>query len=231
MNIALIGYGKMGRSLEKIALDQGHSIVACITSTDWDEEAILQADVCLEFTRPECVVDNVQRLSALNKQIIIGTTGWLDKLDVVQRLVQEHQIGALYSPNFSIGIYLFLHIVANASSLTKAFPEYDVAGFELHHKEKKDAPSGTAKDIAKVIQEHGKLDHPVPFSSVRCGKIPGTHTVLFDSFCDTISITHEARNREGFAQGAIQAAQWIQGKKGFYTFADCMQEIISRRSL
>lgn len=230
MKIALIGYGKMGQMLEKAALDRGHCIVARINSSQWDRQAVLNADICLEFTHPECVLENISRIAELKKDVIIGTTGWQGQMQLVQSIVEEHQIGALYSANFSIGVNLLLEILAHASKTINAFAEYDVAGIDLHHNQKKDSPSGTAMEIARTIENNMERIDKVPFTSVRSGSIPGTHTVLFDSPCDTISITHEARNREGFAKGAIQAAEWLQGKKGLYTFADCMQEIIQRRS-
>lgn len=230
MKIALIGYGKMGQMIEKAALGRGHSIVARITSNQWDREALLNADICLEFTHPECVLENITRIAELKKEIVIGTTGWHDEMELVRSIVEEHQIGALYSPNFSIGVNLLFEILAHASKVMNAFEEYDVAGIDFHHSRKKDIPSGTSLEIARTIEENMARINKVPFSSIRCGSIPGTHTVLFDSLCDTISITHEARNREGFAQGAVQAAEWLRGRKGLYAFAECMQEIIQRRS-
>lgn len=227
MKIALIGYGKMGQMIEKAAISRGHTIVAKMTSKQWDREALLDADICIEFTRPECVLENIRKIAELKKDVIIGTTGWQDQSEEIQSIIKEHQIGALYSPNFSIGVNLLLEILTKASKIMNAFKQYDVAGIDFHHIEKKDSPSGTSLAIARTIEENMDRIEKVPFSSVRCGSIPGTHTVIFDSPCDTISITHEARNREGFAQGAVQAAEWLRGRKGFYTFSDCLQEIIS----
>jgi 4-hydroxy-tetrahydrodipicolinate reductase len=221
MKIALIGYGKMGQMIEKAAV--GHEIVARITSSHWDLDAVQEADLCFEFTHPESAVENIRRLAELKKEIVIGTTGWHDQLEHVRSIVEQHQIGALYAANFSIGINLLLQIVAHASKVMNGFSEYEVAGIDYHHKQKKDSPSGTALEIGRTIAENMQRVENVPFSSIRCGSIPGTHTVLFDSPCDTIAITHEARNREGFAKGAVQAAEWLHGKKGFYTFADFMQ--------
>ncbi len=229
MKIALVGYGKMGQMVEKVAISRGHSIVARLTSTSWDPKALLEADICIEFTNPESVIKNIQKIAELKKNVIIGTTGWNKNLESVQSIVKENKIGALYSPNFSIGINLFLEIVAQTSKIMNGFAEYDVAGIDYHHNQKKDSPSGTALQIEKAIKENMERIDQVPFSSIRCGSIPGTHTILFDSPCDTISITHEARNREGFAMGAVQAAEWLQGKPGLYTFADCMKEIIQRK--
>lgn len=226
MKIAIIGYGKMGRMIEKCALDRGHEIVACMNSKEWDMQALQQAEACIEFSQPDAVVENIQRLVKLKKQIVIGTTGWYDQLEAVRSLVEKAQIGVVYSPNFSIGIHLLLSILAHTSSLMNGFEEYDAASIEIHHTQKKDSPSGTALEIAKTVEENLKRLEVLPISSVRCGSTPGTHTVLFDSACDTLSITHTARNREGFAKGAVQASEWLQGRKGLYTFAECMQSFI-----
>ncbi len=225
-----MGYGKMGQMIEKIALARGHTIAARLTSRNQEWEALQQTDICIDFTHPECVIDNIKKIAELKKNVVIGTTGWHDSMDIVRSIVDENNIGALHSPNFSIGVHLFFQIVAHASKLINAFQEYDVAGIEYHHNSKKDAPSGTALEMAKVIETNMKRIDKVPLSSVRCGSIPGIHTVLFDSFCDTLSITHEARSREGFALGAVLAAEWLKGKRGLYTFADCVQDIIQARS-
>jgi 4-hydroxy-tetrahydrodipicolinate reductase len=229
MKIALIGYGKMGQMVEKSALDHGHTISAKISSGEWDAEGIQQADICIEFTEPHSALKNIKKVAEQKKNLIIGTTGWYDQLASVQSIVSESQIGILYSPNFSIGINLLLEILRHTAKLMNNFPNYDVAEVETHHNQKKDAPSGTAIEIAKALQSEMKRIEQVPISSVRCGSVPGTHEILFDSPCDTISITHTARNREGFAQGAIKAAEWLQGKKGLYTFDDCIKAIIQGR--
>jgi 4-hydroxy-tetrahydrodipicolinate reductase len=229
MKIALIGYGKMGQMIEKTALSRGHSIVARMTSSPWDLEALRQADLCIEFTHPESVLNNIERIAELKKEMIIGTTGWYDKLEQVRLLVEENQIGALYSPNFSMGVNLLFEIVSQASRLMSLFEEFDVAGIDYHHNRKKDSPSGTAIELARIIENEMKRN--VSLSSVRCGAILGIHTILFDSLDDTISITHEAKNRESFAKGAVWAAEWLHGRKGLYTFARCMQEIIKKRSV
>lgn len=229
MKIALIGYGKMGKMIEKIALERGHEIVARINSSSWNETELQPAEICIEFTHPEALMPNIKKIAKLKKDVVIGTTGWYDQLDTVNSMVQEAQIGALYSPNFSIGVNLLISILGHAGKLMKKFDEYDVAGIEVHHNQKKDHPSGTALEIAKVLDLNLERPDKVSFASVRCGSIPGTHTVIFDSPCDTISITHSARNREGFARGAVQAAEWVHGKKGLYSFDQCMHSIIQGR--
>ena len=231
MKIALIGYGKMGKMIEKNALERGHEIVACINSKEWNADAVQQAEMCIEFSHPEAAVSHIKKLAALKKDIVIGTTGWYNHLDHVQSIVDEAGIGALYSPNFSIGIYLMMKIVEHAASLMNAFKEYDVACVEAHHRHKVDSPSGTAEMITKAIEGSLKRIDKVPTSSIRCGSIPGTHSVIFDSPCDHLDITHTARNREGFASGAVVAGEWLQGKKGLYTFNQCMQSIIEKRIL
>ena len=221
IKIALIGYGKMGQIIERIALDQGHHIVARVHSGSWDLEAVKEADVCVEFTRPDAVVENISRLAPLGKPIVVGTTGWHDRLEEVLALVEEHQIGLLYSSNFSIGVNLLFSIVAHAACEIQSF-EYDISGVEMHHRNKKDQPSGTAKELSRIVKE--KIDREIPFSSIRCGSHPGAHTILFDSACDTITISHEARNREGFAKGALLAANWLIGRKGVYNFFDLLND-------
>lgn len=229
MKIALVGYGKMGKMVELSALERGHKVVARFDSSIWDENMIQSADVCIEFSQPEAVLENIKQAAKYKKNIVVGTTGWYDQLEGAALIAQNANIGVLYGPNFSVGVNLMLAILAQASKLIDHFDEYDAAGIEAHHNQKKDSPSGTALQIARVVEHGMSRLESLPFSSVRCGFIPGTHTVMFDSPCDTISITHTARNREGFARGAVQAAEWLEGRKGFYTFDECMQSIIQRR--
>lgn len=229
MKIALIGYGKMGKAIEKLASESGHSIIAKIGSNGWDVKEVEEADLCMEFTSPECAWDNITRLLHLNKNIVIGTTGWEAQLCQLQQLIHQYDVGVLYSSNFSIGVQLFFEIINHASRLMATFLEYDVAGIEYHHKQKKDAPSGTALMIAKMIEKNIGRIEKLPLSAIRCGSLVGTHTTLFDSPFDTITLQHEAKNRDGFAKGAIQAAEWLMGKKGLYTFSDCIQDLVKRR--
>lgn len=230
MKIALIGYGQMGQQVEKAALRRGHTIVARLTSQHWDRDALQSADICIEFSRPESALDNVRQIAALKKNLIIGATGWYDRLPELESIVTQQGIGVLYGANFSLGVHLLMEILAHASKVIAPFEEYDVAGIEYHHNQKKDRPSGTALEIAKAVSSHMPHRDDLHFESVRCGSIPGTHTVLFDSPCDSITITHTARNREGFAEGAVRAAEWLQNKTGLYTFQDCVSSISQRRS-
>ena len=205
LKIALIGYGKMGRRVEKIALERGHKITS-----------IEEADVCIDFTEPSSVLSTLQKLAPTKKCFVIGTTGWYDELDKVSELVKKYDLALLYAPNFSIGVHLFMEVVAEAAKKYLGTGEYKVAGVEMHHDEKKDAPSGTALGLVK------KIGQPVSFSSVRCGSIPGVHTLIFDSPVDQITLTHEARSRDGFALGAVKAAEWLPGKKGLFTLNDLL---------
>lgn len=229
MKIALIGYGKMGKSIEQMATCLGHSIVGHFSTHDWNPEALNTADICIEFTQPDAVLTNIKQIAPLKKNIVVGTTGWYQHLPEVEKLVEKYQIGLLYSPNFSLGVNIYYEVLKYAAQLFQLFPEYDAAGIEYHHNQKKDSPSGMAGKISELlIQNMPRLSH-LPFSSVRCGHIVGIHQVLFDSPFDSITLSHEARSREGFASGAIYAAEWLKGKKGLFTFDDCMQEIIKRR--
>lgn len=238
MKIALIGYGRMGRMVETAALKRGYEISVKTGRDGIDPELIKSADVCIDFTHPSCVVNNIHTLARYGKNMVVGTTGWDNQLDGVREVVDHYQVGLLYAPNFSIGVHLFLKIVADAARLLNIFPGYDVAMLEMHHNKKEDSPSGTAKAIAgAIMKEMHRKNHlaidavqgaisssALQVASVRCGSIPGTHSVIFSSAEDNITLTHEALNRSGFAEGAIVAADWLRGKKGFYTLEDMLGE-------
>lgn len=225
MKIALLGYGKMGKKIEQAAQQRGHEIVARFDSRRTDLDKVASADVCIEFTHPEAVLKNIEFAASLKKAIVVGTTGWYDKLGDVRTLVREQGIGLLYASNFSVGIYLFLKMVEKAASLINPRTDYDVGLVEYHHSQKKDAPSGTAMQIASILEKQIDRIKPMTIASLRCGSIPGTHTVVFDSPYDTLTLTHEARNREGMAQGAVHAAEWIQRKKGLFSLEDWMDNV------
>lgn len=227
MKIALIGYGKMGKMVEQQALAQGHTIIARIDSK-WPHSSIAEADVCIDFSQPKAALDNINVAATMKKNIIMGTTGWYDQLDQAKHLVEGAGIGFLYAPNFSLGVALFLNIITQTSSLMAPFNGYDVSGLEIHHNEKLDSPSGTAKKIIEQISGH-RPDKKIEFASVRVGAAPGTHSIMFDSHADTITLTHTARNREGFASGALTAATWLQGKTGFFTLDDMLAELLTQR--
>lgn len=228
MKIALIGYGKMGKMVERAALAKGHQIAVKIDPkcphTRISKEILVGVDLCIDFTRPSCALDNLQRLADLGKSVVMGTTGWYSNLDHAKQIVASSGIGFLYAPNFSLGIALFLKMVAQAAQTVAPFSAYDVSGLEIHHQQKADSPSGTAKALSEQITAHlPRKQDSFSFASVRVGSEPGTHTIIFDSPVDTITLTHQSRSREGFAEGAVQAAEWLQGKKGFFTLNDLLE--------
>lgn len=229
MNIALIGYGKMGKLIERRAQRQGITVSLILDSKNngWFQgltpENLAGIDVCIDFSTPQAVMENIRRVARVGVNMVVGTTGWYEHLDEARRVVAQSGIGFVYGPNFSLGMNLFFKIVEHAAHLFHRFREFDPFIEEAHHKLKKDAPSGTAITLGRIL-EAAYGDHHVPISSVRAGYIPGTHAVSFDSPVETITLKHVARSREGFADGALFAARWIVGKKGFYTF----QELVER---
>jgi 4-hydroxy-tetrahydrodipicolinate reductase len=233
VNIAIIGYGKMGHIIEKIAVDKGINVTSKIdpvaedaTHKEINEEALKDVDVCIEFTAPDVAVENIKKISALKKNIVVGTTAWYDGIEEVKKAIEENDVGLIYSPNFSIGVNVFFRLIKDVSKMMNNLDDYNVSVKELHHVHKKDAPSGTAKKIGEMIKEGISRVDELNIESVREGEIPGTHIVNFESNADIIKLEHEAKGREGFASGAIMAAEWIKNKKGFYSVEDMMQEII-----
>ncbi len=232
MNIAIVGYGKMGHIIEKIALDKGMNVKAKIdpvaedaTHKEVNEESLQGIDVCIEFTAPDIAVENIKKIAALKKNIVVGTTAWYDKLEEAKKAVEENNIGLIYSPNFSIGVNVFFRVIKDISKMMDNL-DYNVSITDAHHVHKKDSPSGTAKKIAEIIKENINRIQDIDIKSIREGEIPGTHTVNFESNADIIKLEHEAKGREGFASGAVMAAEWIKDKKGFYSIEDMMREII-----
>lgn len=242
LKIALVGFGKMGKAIERVAFERGYDIVLRAASkTPWDEikQGVLSADVAIVFTHPQSIEHTLHSLIPLKRPLIVGTTDWDSKRQEIEQLVNQQHSALLYAPNFSLGVWLFNKIVEEAAKLIHPFENYDVAGSEIHHTQKADAPSGTAKRLIQSILEHFprksecKFDsskaiqpHQLHFSSLRTGSIPGTHTVRFDSQADSILLTHEAHNRDGFALGALQAAEWLIGREGFFTLDAMMKEIL-----
>lgn len=230
MKIALLGYGKMGKIIEKLALDKGHSVVFKSTSES-SEGNLNEAEVAIEFSSPEAAVRNISKALEANIPIVSGTTGWLKSFDEMINLCKNCNGSFIYASNFSVGVNLFFSINEYAAKLMAQWKEYDVSVDEIHHLEKKDAPSGTAITIAEGILKHSdknnwKLDtsseNSLKITAKREEDVKGTHIVLYDSPIDTISIKHEAHNREGFAKGAILAAEWLKNKKGVYTMKDVL---------
>ena len=227
MNIAIVGYGKMGRMIERLATERGHSIGARFdidNNADGEgltAESLAGVDAAIEFSTPETALQNIRRLVELRVPTVVGTTGWYGRLEEVGQLVQANAAALVWGANFSIGVNLFFKLVRDASALFARYGEYDPFLIEHHHKFKKDAPSGTALVLARLMQESYGERTPAAVS-LRAGHIPGTHEVGFDSEADTITLTHTARNREGFAAGAVLAAELIAGKQGIYEFSELL---------
>lgn len=232
MNIALIGYGKMGKTIHSLAEAQGYNVTSIIDPESKhfktiSEDSMKNVDVCIEFSTPEACVENIKKVLSFKKQIVIGTTGWYKYLHEVTEEVQKHNVGLIYASNFSLGVNLLYYIVEYSSQLLSKVSAYDPYLIEAHHKNKKDAPSGTAKELIGVLAKHYKRkEDNFSIGVTRAGSIPGMHEVGFDSEFDTIRINHTARNRNGFAQGALLAAKFIKDKKGIYNFKDEFEKII-----
>ena len=225
--LAIIGYGKMGKLIEQLAPGYGFAV-----SLKLDEfnnanyegvtaENFRGIDVAVDFSIPAAVVENVERISVLGVNMVLGTTGWLDRADRVKAVIDKNRIGLVWSPNYSIGVNVFARLVAEAARLLAAEPEYGAWAWEIHHATKKDAPSGT---LLKLVDEMKAAGFPrtIDVSSSRAGAHPGTHEIGFDSAADTVTLRHVARSREGFARGALKAAQWVVGKKGFHEFREIL---------
>jgi 4-hydroxy-tetrahydrodipicolinate reductase len=243
MKIALLGYGKMGKMIESIAIDRGHEIVLIIDQNNADElttEQLKKADVAIEFSTPDAVLNNISACINANTPIIVGTTGWYGHLQEVKNNCLEADAAVMYGSNFSVGVNIFFQISQQAAKMMNKFADqYDVALEEIHHIHKLDSPSGTAITIAEdIIQEFEtkkewvdvnpteaidvtllKPEHLI-ITSYREGEVPGTHSVIYDSDVDRIELKHEAHGRQGFALGAVIAAEWLANKKGFYSVKD-----------
>jgi 4-hydroxy-tetrahydrodipicolinate reductase len=233
MRIALLGYGKMGREIEAAAKEQGDEIVEVFEIyRPVDVVSLANVDVCIDFSMPESAVDNILIALEARKDIVVGTTGWYDRLPEIKSRV--HESGLLYSANFSLGVNMFFRIVRRAAELMNNAPEYDAYVHEIHHRQKVDSPSGTALKLADILVSqldrkktvrgdavHEQIDPAaLHVSSTRTGTFAGTHTVGFDSEADRIELTHVAKSRRGFALGAVRAAHWICGRKGVFTMDD-----------
>jgi 4-hydroxy-tetrahydrodipicolinate reductase len=220
MKLAIVGYGKMGRLIGQLAPEYGFSVHAALDVNDPLSKA-KGADAAIEFSVPSAVVGNVERLAVLGIPIVVGTTGWLDHLDAVTEIVTKHETALVWSPNFSVGVNVFFRVIHEAARLLANESEYGAWAWEIHHDSKKDAPSGTLIKLVEEMKNAG-YDRPIDVSSSRAGKHPGTHEIGFDSAADTITLRHSARSREGFARGALKAAQWIPGKKGVFRFEEVL---------
>ncbi len=220
MTLAIIGYGKMGRLIEQLAPEYGFTSIVTIDIGD-DFAKAEGADVAIEFTAPEVVPGNIEKLAGMKLPVVVGTTGWLKHMDQVRATVEKNGSALVWSPNFSVGVNVFLRVVREAARLLANEKEYGAWAWEIHHDTKKDAPSGTMIKLVDEMKAAGYARN-IDVSSNRAGRHPGTHEIGFDSAADTITLRHTARSREGFARGALKAAQWIVGKQGVFEFSDVL---------
>ena len=229
MNLAIVGYGKMGRLVEQLAPGYGFAVPLRLDIEDNRDgsgitrERFRGIDVAVEFSTPAAAIVNIERLAAAGVNTVVGTTGWSEHASRARAAVEKAGTALVWSPNFSIGVNVFMHLVAEASRRFAPYQEYGAWAWEIHHATKKDAPSGT---LLKLVEDMKKADprRAVDVSSSRAGAHPGAHEIGFDSAADTITLRHTARNREGFARGALEAARWVAGKKGFYEFREILFE-------
>jgi 4-hydroxy-tetrahydrodipicolinate reductase len=223
--LAIVGYGKMGKLIEQLAPEYNFEVALKLDEfNNINGDGLTAAnfegvDVAIEFSIPSAVAGNVAGITAHGVPVVVGTTGWLEHLDQVKQTVTRHDTGLVWSPNFSIGVNVFFRLVAEAASLLSTEPAYGSWAWEIHHSAKKDAPSGTLLKLVDEMRKAGYARH-IDVGSNRAGAIPGTHEIGFDSAADTITLRHTARSREGFARGALKAADWLVGKKGFHEFSE-----------
>ena len=230
MKIALLGYGKMGQVIERIALERGHEIV--LKKDEFNTyDGLSTADVAIDFSVPTAAVANISSCFHTNVPVVSGTTGWLEHYAEMEALCNEKQGGFISSSNFSLGVNIFFELNEYLAKIMAQFDSYKVSMGEIHHTQKLDAPSGTAISLAKGVIENSAyakwtLDNPqekeIHIEAKRIGDVPGTHTVTYDSTVDSIELKHTAHNREGFALGAVIAAEWLAGKTGIYTMKDVL---------
>jgi 4-hydroxy-tetrahydrodipicolinate reductase len=241
LKIAISGYGQMGKAIEKLCPENDIEVTNVFDilnlpnpNHDYDFEVVI------DFTQPDTAVKNVETFAKMGKNIVLGTTGWYDKKEYIEHTSKHHNIGLIWGSNFSVGVNLFFKVIESASSLINNLDMFDAMIHEMHHKRKKDSPSGTAESIAEIvlqnldrkteIEKNALLDSSIKpeqlhVSSTRGGEITGRHTLYIDSIADSIELTHRAKNRSGFALGAILSAKWIADKKGMYEFRDVFSQI------
>ena len=239
MKIALIGYGKMGHEIEKIALHRGHEVVCTIDMNEDDKfesDEFKSADVAIEFTSPQSALNNYKRAFAANVPVVSGTTGWLEHIEKIKKECSENGKTFFYASNFSLGVNLFFALNKKLAKMMNQFPDYNVRMEETHHIHKLDAPSGTAITLAEGVLENidakskwaldkTELDSDLLITSFREGEVPGIHTVVYESEVDSIQITHDAKSRKGFALGAVLAAEFTNGKKGYLGMEDMLGDL------
>ena len=228
--LAIIGYGKMGRMLERLAPEYGFDVRLKLGGQEnsggraLTPEALRGVDVAVEFSRPDAAVTNLQRLAAFGVATVCGTTGWFGELDSLKRRISANGSGLVWGANFSVGVNLFREIVAEAAHRFVREENYGAWGWEIHHGAKKDAPSGTLLALAEEMKRSG-FSREISLSANRAGAVAGTHEIGFDSAEDTITIRHTAKSREGFARGALRAANWVIGKQGVFEFREILSEL------
>jgi 4-hydroxy-tetrahydrodipicolinate reductase len=251
MKIAIIGYGGMGKMIESIAQEKGIEVVSIVDPKcneegifcEVNEESMKDVDVAIDFTLPTTIMDNIKKYCELKVNVVVGTTGWYDHIDEVRKIAEDAKIGFLWSSNFSVGVNMYFKMIDAASKLMNKVEDYDVWAFELHHNNKADSPSGTAKTLSQILIDnidrknkvvYDKLDRKIEkdelhFSSVRGGAVNFEHTIGFDSDADCITIKHAARNRKGYALGAVLAALWLKDKKGYFEMEDFLSSLLEAK--
>jgi len=245
MNIMVTGFGRMGKEVEQILIQRGHTVACRIDKggagdyTKVTSSLLSNVDAVIEFALPAGMEENISLYCEAKVPVVIGTTGWDDKKDLIKSIVDKKDGSLIHGTNFSIGAHIFFDLVSRAASIINSTPDYDIMMLEYHHNKKKDSPSGTALTAANKILANNKIkdtiwsdkldreikQNELHVASVRGGNIPGIHTVTLDSFADSIEIKHTARNRSGFALGAVMAAEWLVGKEGFFTVEDFVQDL------
>jgi 4-hydroxy-tetrahydrodipicolinate reductase len=236
MKIAILGYGKMGKTIDQMSTEKGHEIVLKIGANnlkDFTKENIQEADVAIEFSNPESAFDNLVKCLKWGIPVVSGTTGWLHKMEEIKTICEENNGGFFYASNYSIGVNIFFAINRQLAKMMNDQPQYDVTMEEIHHTQKLDAPSGTAITLAQgILEEMSRKSNwtkeiaakktDLPIISKRIDKVPGTHEIIYNSPIDSIEIKHTAHSRAGFAGGAILAAEWMIGKKGSFGMKDML---------
>lgn len=225
MRLLLVGYGRMGKLVERLAPDHGFEVVGRLDDTNNIGGAGIpsapDADVAVEFSVPSAVAENLPKLAARGINVVIGTTGWHEHEPRLRQIAAEAGLGVVAASNFSLGVALFQSLAEQAARMFAPYPQYGAWIHEIHHAAKKDAPSGTAITLQQAIERAGYAHH-IDMASNRAGSVPGTHTIGFDGPFETITMTHTNRDRAAFAQGALQAAAWVQGKRGWFTIRDVL---------
>lgn len=226
-SLAIIGDGKMGQAIRQLAVEKGWRVTAVVGERESADgvgisrRSLGEPDVAVEFTQPGAAAANVMACLRERVPVVVGTTGWYDALPEVTRLATETETAVLWSPNFSLGVNVMIELARYAGRLMRTLDDFDAHIVETHHSKKKDAPSGTAIAIAKAASD--ALERPIPATSVRTGSVPGTHELIFDGSFEQLSLTHLARDRRVFAEGALKAAGWLVGKKGVFTMRDVLE--------